>query len=153
MWSFTSPIDCMNAYTVVGPTNFQPRRFRSLASAFDSSVVVNADSSARVKARPRDGGAIRPVAPFLEVFARTSDDTLEPLTLALLDKHKLTPALLKWRVDVGNLKIFRRTGTAADRIEASAEFSDHKATPLEGHCANFFDGKVLPYAVVDPYSK
>ena len=57
MWSLTSPIDCMNAYTVVGPTNRQPRRLRSLASAFDSSVVVNADSSARVCARARGGGA------------------------------------------------------------------------------------------------
>jgi hypothetical protein len=91
----------------------------------------------------RDGGAIRPVAPFLEVFARTGDDKLEPLTLELLDKHKLKPAALTWRVEVGNLKIFRRTGIAADRIEAKAEFSDHAAHPLEGHCANFFDGKTL----------
>jgi hypothetical protein len=92
----------------------------------------------------RDGGAIRPVAPFLEVFARTGNDTLEPLTLALLDKYKLTPGSLTWRVEVGNLKIFRRTGIAKDRIEAKAEFSDHTVHPLEGHCANFFAGKVLP---------
>ena len=92
----------------------------------------------------RDGGAIRPLAPFLEVFARTDGDNLEPLTLALLDKHKLTPAALKWRVEVGNLKIFRRTSAARDRIQAKAEFSDHHAHALEGRCANFFDGKVLP---------
>jgi hypothetical protein len=96
----------------------------------------------------RDGGAIRPVAPFLEVFARTADDTLEPLTLALLDEHKLTPASLTWRVEVGNLKIFRRTSIAADRIEAKAEFSDHRLHALEGHCENFFAGKVLPLGSV-----
>src|SRR5918993_4239536 len=30
-WSLTRPMACMNAYTVVGPTKVQPRRFRSLA--------------------------------------------------------------------------------------------------------------------------
>jgi hypothetical protein len=100
------------------------------------------------RVRFRDGGAIRPVAPFLEVFARTAEDTLEPLTLKLLNKHKLTPGSVKWRVEVGNLKIFRRTGIKADRIEARAEFSDHRARALEGHCANFFHKKVLPLGSV-----
>jgi hypothetical protein len=98
--------------------------------------------------RFRDGGAIRPVAPFLEVFARTANDTLEPLTLAVLDQHQLAPSSLKWRVEVGNLKIFRRTAIEQDRIEATAEFSDHRAHALEGHCVNFFDGKVLPLGFV-----
>lgn len=96
------------------------------------------------RVRFRDGGAIRPVAPFLEVFARTADDTLEPLTLDLLKKHGLTPASLKWRVEVGNLKIFRRTLADEDRIEAKAEFNDHMAHALQGHCGNFIDGKILP---------
>jgi hypothetical protein len=100
------------------------------------------------RVRFRDGGAIRPVAPFLEVFARTADDTLEPLTLALLEQHGLTPSSVKWRVEVGNLKIFRRTSIAKDRIEAKAEFSDHRAHALEGCCANFFDGKILPLGFV-----
>ena len=126
--------------------------FRQITGA-DTLRVDRATGEIKESYRPkrvkfRDGGAIRPVAPFLEVFARTADDTLEPLTLALLDKHKLTPGSLKWRVEVGNLKIFRRTGIAADRIEATAEFSDHKVTPLEGHCANFFDGKMLPLGSV-----
>jgi hypothetical protein len=99
------------------------------------------------RVRFRDGGAIRPVAPFLEVFARTGDDTLEPLTLDLLKKHGLTPASLKWRVEVGNLKVFRRTLAKSDRIEAKAEFNDHAAHTLEGHCANFFTGKMLPLGV------
>jgi len=102
------------------------------------------DSYRPKRVRFRDGGAIRPVAPFLEVFARTADDTLEPLTLALLEQHGLEPSSVKWRVEVGNLKIFRRTSIADDRIEAKAEFCDHRAHPLEGRCANFFDGKILP---------
>ena len=40
-WSFTSPIDCMNAYIVVGPTNDQPRRLRSRDIAVDSADVTN----------------------------------------------------------------------------------------------------------------
>jgi hypothetical protein len=100
------------------------------------------------RVRFRDGGAIRPVAPFLEVFARTGEDTLEPLTLALLEMHGLTPWSLTWRVEVGNLKIFRRTSIARDRIEAKAEFCDHRAHALEGRCANFFDGKILPLGFV-----
>jgi penicillin-binding protein 1A len=37
-WSFTSPVACMNAYTMVEPTKFMPRRFKSLLSASDSAV-------------------------------------------------------------------------------------------------------------------
>ena len=36
----TKPIACMNAYTVVGPTNRQPRRLRSLASARDCASAL-----------------------------------------------------------------------------------------------------------------
>jgi hypothetical protein len=100
------------------------------------------------RVRFRDGGAIRPVAPFLEVFARTADNTLEPLTLGLLEKHGLTPSSLNWCVEVGNLKIFRRTSAAHDRIEAKVEFCDHRVHALEARCANFFDGKVLPLGFV-----
>ena len=39
------PIACMNAYTVVGPTNRHPRRFRSALMATDSAEV-DASSSA-----------------------------------------------------------------------------------------------------------
>ena len=35
-----SPIACMKAYMVVGPTNAQPRFFRSLDSAIDSGEVA-----------------------------------------------------------------------------------------------------------------
>lgn len=38
-WSFTSPVACMNAHTVVGPTNFHPRAFRSFANAIERDAA------------------------------------------------------------------------------------------------------------------
>ena len=49
------PVACISAYAVVGPTNRNPRRFSSLASAVDSGVT--AGTSAIVPGRGRDGGA------------------------------------------------------------------------------------------------
>jgi hypothetical protein len=92
---------------------------------------------------------IRPVAPFLEVWAVTSKDTLEPLTLELLAQNGLRPSDVKWEVRVGNIKPFRRTGDEKDKIIASTgRFSDHDAHPLEGKCRNFRTGKVLPLGSV-----
>jgi hypothetical protein len=92
----------------------------------------------------RDCDRIRPVAPFLEVFARTSDDVLEPLTTDLLAREGLGPQDVNWSVRLGNIKAFRRTGKAEDKILASATFSDHARHPLEGKCDNFLAGKTLP---------
>ncbi len=39
VWSLTSPMACINAYAVVGPTNFQPRFFSSFERAIDSGDV------------------------------------------------------------------------------------------------------------------
>jgi hypothetical protein len=94
--------------------------------------------------RFRDLDRIRPVAPFLEVFARTSDDVLEPLTIELLKAEGIEPEDLRWSVTLGNIKAFRRTGDANDRIVAVAHFSDHRAHPLDGECENFLKGKTLP---------
>lgn len=99
--------------------------------------------------RFKDGEHIRPVAPFLEVFARTSEDVLEPLTLELLAQEGLAPADVKWSVDVGNIKAFRRTGDVNDRILASVrQFSDHEAHPLQGRCENFLPQRSLPLGSV-----
>src|SRR5215203_2957772 len=60
-WSFTSPMACMNAYIVVGPTNVQPRRRRSFESAVDSGVTGIAFSRSHVIFFGRDlaGGSKR----------------------------------------------------------------------------------------------
>jgi hypothetical protein len=54
---------------------------------------------------------IRPVAPFLEVFAVTdSDETLVPLTVDLLKENGVGIEAISWSVQVANRKVARRTG-------------------------------------------
>src|SRR5215211_4563486 len=48
---------CMKAYTVVGPTNVQPRRLRSRESAIDAGVVLIAISAALVIRVGREAGS------------------------------------------------------------------------------------------------
>lgn len=92
-----------------------------------------------------DEDGVRPVAPFLELWAVTGDDVLEPVTLDLLAHAGLTPADVRWRVRVGNIKAFRRTGDPDDRAEADTDtFSDHARRRLDGECPNFWPGSVLP---------
>ena len=98
--------------------------------------------------RFRDGAQIRPVAPFLEVFAVTADDGLVPLTTAMLANEGLTPADVKWTVTVGNIKAFRRTKDLDDRVFASVETNDHDAHALDGECGNFLPGALLPLGSV-----
>ncbi len=84
-------------------------------------------------------GRIRPVAPFLEVWARVDDTpTFVPLTLDLLEQHGASPGDLTWSVQVTNRKVERRTGKAGDRVEATTgRFSDHGVQRLRGHSPHF----------------
>lgn len=97
----------------------------------------------------RDGEQIRPVAPFLEVFAQTSPDTLEPLTLKLLEDEKLSIDALQWRVTAGNLKVFRQTGDEDDKVVAQVDwFNDHGSHELHGKCNNFLADKFISFGNV-----
>ena len=81
---------------------------------------------------------IRPVAPFLEVFALTDGGKLVPLTLDLLQEAGVGPEGIEWNVQVGNRKAARRTGDERDAIIADTGwFSHHKSHRMEGHCPNF----------------
>lgn len=96
-------------------------------------------------------GLIRPVAPFLAVFARTDahPDELVPLTLDLLRSEGLSVETISWDVRLGNIKIFRRTGYAADKIIADLKgITDHQSHDLLGRCDNFLAGKALPLGSV-----
>jgi hypothetical protein len=96
----------------------------------------------------RDGQKrIKPVAPFLEVWAQFSDGgSLEPLTKQHVDDLRAT---VEWRAHTANLKAFRRTGDVNDQIHADTNwFSDHAAKPLRGQCANFKTGKSIPLGSV-----
>ena len=97
-----------------------------------------------------DEGRIRPVAPFLEVWASFEENgPLLPLTLAHLDDLGLTATDVQWNVHVANIKAFRRTRDPNDQIHAEiGPFSDHERKPLMGQCRNFLSGKSLPLGAV-----
>jgi hypothetical protein len=92
----------------------------------------------------KDADQIRPVAPFLEVYARTSADRLEPLTLDLLHANQLEPESVQWTVEVGNIKAFRRTDDEDDKAIVKVTFSDHFIHRLDATACNFLPDKVLP---------
>jgi hypothetical protein len=98
--------------------------------------------------RFKDGDRIRPLAPFLEVYARTGSDTLEPLTLDLLHAEGCDKTDLRWCVEIGNIKAFRRTGDKRDKATVKVEFSDHAVHPLAAVAPHFLPGKVLPLGSV-----
>lgn len=112
------------------------------------TLVINPESGEVIRAvtppevKFHDGaGRIKPVAPFLEVWARFTDDgPFEPLTVAALDDLRLTAADVKWTVRVGNLKMFRRTGDVGDRITAEVgpeQLTGHARLELLGRAGNF----------------
>ena len=96
-----------------------------------------------------ENGLVRPVAPFLEVWALTDDDRLEPLTTDLLVAEGASVADLTWRIEVANRKVVRRTGDDADLVTAdTGDVTDHVVHPLSGTCPNFWSGKAIPFGSV-----
>lgn len=94
----------------------------------------------------KQDGHIRPVAPFLEVFALTDSEELVPLTTDLLREHSLSAADVSWRATVANLKVVRRTNDPDNGVHAATDwFSTHGAQDLKGHCKNF----VSPDSTID----
>jgi hypothetical protein len=142
----------LEAYSLALPEE-RPLDFRRIRP--EETLEVDPNSGAITRAfiperiRFRDGKEIRPVAPFLEVWVRTSEGTLEPLTLDLLKGEGLGPEAVRWSVEVANIKAFRRTGDEKDRIAARVDdFSDHDPHALLGKCDNFFEGRTLPFGGV-----
>jgi hypothetical protein len=120
------------------------------ASTFYVDAATGEIADARIPdvIRFRDGDHIRPVAPFLEVYARTSDGTFAPLTAGLLQAKGLATTDVRWTVEVGNIKAFRRTGDNGDKAIAKVSFSDHLVHALDATASNFLPGKVLPLGTV-----
>jgi hypothetical protein len=148
----SSPVPLANYDVVVDPRD--PLGYRRIVPAPTfvvdraSGEITSAETPAEIRFKDANG-YIHPVAPFLEVWARTSADVLEPLTTDLLAAAGLSPADVSWTVRVGNVKAYRRTGEDGDRIEAAAgPFSDHAVQPLLGHAGNFKPGKTLPLGTV-----
>ena len=147
----SSPVPLEN-YDVRVPER-DPLGFREIHGAL--TFVVDRDSGTIRRAYTPDSvrfrderGRVKPVAPFLEVWA-DAGGTLVPLTAALLTGGKLSVADVEWRVQVGNHKVFRRTGRMADRVDAdSGWFTGHHVKALAGTCANFLPRKTLPFGDV-----
>lgn len=94
---------------------------------------------------------VRPVAPFLEVFAITdaAPTELVPLTTDLLSANGLCLDDLQWDVALGNIKLYRRTGNVNDQIHATLSgLKDHGRHAMLGQCNNFIDGKSLPLGFI-----
>lgn len=142
-----TPMD--NYDVVVDPK--RPLGYRELRPA--ETLRVGADGAIVETFEPTtlrftEGAAVRPVAPFLELWALV-DGKLEALTTQMLRDDGLTPDDVRWRVQVANLKAARRTGDPNDRIEAdSREFGDHAIHALDGTCENFWPGKRIPFGHV-----
>jgi len=130
-----------------------PLGFREIHGAL--TFVVDADTGGIRRSytpesvRFKDArGRVKPVAPFLEVWADV-DGTLVPLTTALLARENIGVDAIEWCVQVGNQKAFRRTGQARDRIDANTDwFRGHARQSLAGRCANFLPRKTLPFGHV-----
>ncbi|PWJ93325.1 hypothetical protein BC749_11612 [Flavobacterium araucananum] len=96
-------------------------------------------------------GKIHPVSPFLEVFAITDQktDELVPLTEELLIESGLSLKDISWDVNVANIKIFRRTGDAKDKMLATiTNINSHEQKPLLADCKNFLANKKLPLGYI-----
>lgn len=134
--------DPLYNYTIVEDEE-HPLNFRTIVP--QETLIVDEATGEISEARMPDGivfkdrGQIRPVAPFLEVFALVDDDpTWQPLTIDILDRHGLTAADVTWQVNVANRKVERRTGKVSDRVVAdTGDFSTHLPKRLDGHCKNF----------------
>lgn len=96
-------------------------------------------------------GKAHPVAPFLEVFAITDDapGELVPVTVDLLKKAGYDLADISWNVELGNIKIFRRTADPNDKMYAVIRnIRSHDLKPLLAECNNFIKGKKLPLGFI-----
>ena len=79
----------------------------------------------------RDGGLLRPVAPFFELWVR-SDKNEQPLTLKWLQQNKVDASSIQYTVTAANRKAARRTGAAACAFSATVTIAgdDHTPRPL-----------------------
>ncbi len=166
--------DPMDNYTIEldAPENQdQPLGYRALKPLDTLIVGERSGEIEAVKTPPfplqfKIGGKIRPVAPFLEVYAVVESDKTEvgsekkehelvPLTVDLLAHNKLSVKDISWTVKVANRKVARRTGDENDvvatgevvrqageenklvAIQGEVVVADHDIHTLHGYCTNF----------------
>ncbi len=146
----------------------QPLGYRRIVPA--TTLNVNEETGAIENSTVPDkiefktDGKVRPVAPFLEVFAvletppakkasrnkkQQPQEQLVPLDLTLLKEVGLSPAHISWRVSVANRKVMRRTEDSRDMVKAETDwFSDHLRHDLKGTCRHFVPGGSIDFGHV-----
>jgi hypothetical protein len=147
-------------YTIVDNPD-EPLGYRKIVPATTLQVseatgeITGAETPKTISFKIDD--KIRPVAPFLEVFAVLEDTQqgegvsgeLVPLDDGLLTKLGLNRSSIEWKVSVANRKVMRRTGNLADTVSADTGwFSDHDSHELQGHSDNFVPGGVISFGQV-----
>jgi hypothetical protein len=150
--SASEPMDNYSFDLDIDPASEEPLGYRQIKA--EPTLIVN-ENSGEIESEctpptlefKRDG-KIRPVAPFLEVFAVTDNDQLVPLTVDLLGKHDLAVNNVSWQVKVSNRKVVRRTEDEHDLVHAEIEFSDHEIHPLKGECDNFIPKDISPNDII-----
>ncbi|MEO7536846.1 MAG: ferritin-like domain-containing protein [Ferruginibacter sp.] len=92
-------------------------------------------------------GFIKPVAPFFEVWALFDNgDNYIPLTASHINQLNLN---IKWKTRFGNLKAFRRTGDADDKINVElGPFDDYSLHSLKGSSPNFKNNATIDLGAV-----
>jgi hypothetical protein len=120
-----------------------PLGFRQITAR--DTLRINDDGTASIgEPRPitfKDAqGRVRPVAPFLEVFAIVNGESeMVPLTAEHAGSLRI-----EWRVCVANRKVERRTGAPGDRVVAHVDwFSDFAPKRLAGRSDHFVDGATI----------
>lgn len=139
----------VNNYDLHVPAD-RPLGYRVITPA--PTLVIDDKTGAIVAREPRpvtfkdDKGQVRPVAPFLELWGRFDDrDDWRHLTLADLPPR----ATIAWELQLGNIKVFRRTGDPKDRVLASTgPITGHDPVAILGRAEHFLPGKSIPFGHV-----
>ena len=142
--------DPMDNYELLIPDPVGPRKIMSATTLVvqDSGELRAKEPPFEVRFRDREG-RVRPLAPFLEVWARfVGEDELFPLEVGSAEIG-ISASDVSWQVQVGNMKAYRHTSETDDRVLAdTGRFSDHSRRELQGRCKNFFTDKHIPFGHV-----
>lgn len=150
--SSTEPMDNYEVMPADPPTGYRKLVGARTLTVDRASGEITGEAVPSV-VRFRDASSqkrVRPVCPFLEVWAQfEAGGLLEPLTLAHLSDLGLAPSALTWRVRAANVKASRRTGHPGDKITADTDtFTDHAVRVLDGGAAHFKTGKIIRFGDV-----
>lgn len=125
----------------------------TLTEKADGSVSAHKPDPKKIQFRDEDTDALRPVAPFFELWAlvhngQTNETYETPMTLELLEDFGISLKHLRYTITVGNSKAARRTGDAAcsfrARVEAAGD--DHTRHALNGFSPHTSKQQPMVYA-------